>query len=157
VTPDWNTLQAAIAGDVLLPEADGYETLRKPALARFWTSAPRPWVVPRCLEGLHVAVGVGCSAGELVLAGVASHSKDQPHHAYVPTGVPRVASAHRPSTATSTRFTGPLPDQARPESSTDPGSTKRRREKKSGIPGGIMSALTRIRPTGSRGSSASRW
>ena len=46
MTPDWNALQAAIAGDVVLPEADGYETLRKPALARFWDI--RPQAIVRC-------------------------------------------------------------------------------------------------------------
>ena len=40
------------------------------------------------------------------------------------------------------------PDQARPSSSTGPGRTTRRRDMKSGKPGGITSARGRIRVTG---------
>ena len=49
----------------------------------------------------------------------------------------------------------PAPDQARPRSVTGPGSTMRARVRKSGKPGGIISARGRIRVTGSPGSSAS--
>src|SRR5215213_1590505 len=43
---DWPALQAAIAGDVLLPGSPGYEDARKPAIARF--HGIRPQAVVRC-------------------------------------------------------------------------------------------------------------
>jgi FAD/FMN-containing dehydrogenase len=45
-TPDWGALQSAIAGDVVLPGSPGYETVRKPAIARFHDV--RPQAVVRC-------------------------------------------------------------------------------------------------------------
>ena len=118
---------------------------------------PHALVVPWRLERLRVADGVGGSAGELMLArgGVPVERPAAPGE-FAEGGCQRRV-CQRPSTATSTRAIGTLPDQARPESETRPASTNRRREKKSRIPGGIMSARTRIRETGSPGSSASGW
>jgi FAD/FMN-containing dehydrogenase len=45
-TADWNALQDAIAGDVVLPGSADYDLVRKPAMARFWDS--RPAAVVRC-------------------------------------------------------------------------------------------------------------
>ncbi len=43
---DWNALESAIAGEVLVPGSDEYESSRKPAMARFWDV--RPQAVVRC-------------------------------------------------------------------------------------------------------------
>jgi FAD/FMN-containing dehydrogenase len=51
--PDWRTLQDAIAGEVVLPDAPGYEVARKPPLARFRDA--RPAAVVRCLAPEDVA------------------------------------------------------------------------------------------------------
>src|SRR5829696_2285018 len=45
-TSDWGALQSAIAGDVVLPGSPGYESARKPAIARF--HHVRPQAVVRC-------------------------------------------------------------------------------------------------------------
>ena len=47
-TPDWDSLQAAIAGDVILPGSPSYERVRKPFIARF--DEPRPRAVVLCQE-----------------------------------------------------------------------------------------------------------
>jgi FAD/FMN-containing dehydrogenase len=44
--PDWSMLQAAISGEIILPGSPGYETARKPAIARFHDVRPR--AVVRC-------------------------------------------------------------------------------------------------------------
>jgi FAD/FMN-containing dehydrogenase len=43
--PDWNALQAAVSGDVILPDSPDYESARRPAIARFHDTYPRA-VVP---------------------------------------------------------------------------------------------------------------
>jgi FAD/FMN-containing dehydrogenase len=50
---DWNALRSAIAGDVVLPGSDEYESSRKPAMARFWDV--RPQAVVRCRAPADVA------------------------------------------------------------------------------------------------------
>lgn len=44
--PDWGALQSAIAGELVLPGAPDYESVRKPAIARFHDV--RPQVVVLC-------------------------------------------------------------------------------------------------------------
>jgi FAD/FMN-containing dehydrogenase len=46
VVPDWDALQRAIDGDVILPGSADYESVRKPAMARF--EHLRPAAVVRC-------------------------------------------------------------------------------------------------------------
>ena len=59
VTPtaaDWQALQAAIAGGVILPGAPGYEAVRRPAMARF--ANLRPAAVVRCQTPADVAATI---------------------------------------------------------------------------------------------------
>jgi FAD/FMN-containing dehydrogenase len=51
--PDWNALQGAIAGEVILPGSQDYESVRKPAIARFHDV--RPQAVVRCATPEDVA------------------------------------------------------------------------------------------------------
>ena len=53
---DWQALQQTIAGEVLTPEAAGYEEARKPAIARFHDA--RPQAVARCRAAEDVAEAV---------------------------------------------------------------------------------------------------
>ena len=46
MSPDWPALRSALLGDVVLPDAPDYETVRKPAIARF--QHIRPQAVARC-------------------------------------------------------------------------------------------------------------
>jgi hypothetical protein len=39
--PDWQVLRAAIAGEVVLPGSSGYDSARKPAMARFYDARPQ--------------------------------------------------------------------------------------------------------------------
>src|SRR5215207_4662324 len=43
--PDWDALQRAIAGDVILPSSLDYEPVRKPAIARFHDVRPQALVL----------------------------------------------------------------------------------------------------------------
>src|SRR5215510_11636845 len=43
---EWSALQAAIAGEVILPDSPEYESARKPAIARFHNVCPE--AVVRC-------------------------------------------------------------------------------------------------------------
>jgi FAD/FMN-containing dehydrogenase len=52
-SPDWQALAADVAGEVLAPDAPGYETARRPALARF--RDVRPAAVVRCARPADVA------------------------------------------------------------------------------------------------------
>jgi FAD/FMN-containing dehydrogenase len=52
-TPDWQALAGEVEGDVLPPGAPGYETARRPALARFRDA--RPAAVVRCAGPADVA------------------------------------------------------------------------------------------------------
>jgi FAD/FMN-containing dehydrogenase len=63
-TADWDALQAAIAGDVVLPGAPDYESVRKPVMARF--EHVRPEAVVRCATPADVAATLAV-AGELRL------------------------------------------------------------------------------------------
>jgi FAD/FMN-containing dehydrogenase len=83
-TPDWKTLDDAIAGEVVLPESPRYERLRRPAMARFWEL--RPEAIVRCVatedvaevlalarrSGTAVAIRAGghCFAGSSSTAGI---------------------------------------------------------------------------------------
>lgn len=52
-TADWDALQRAIAGDVVLPRSPEYELLRKPPMAGFWHL--RPQAIVRCRAAGDVA------------------------------------------------------------------------------------------------------
>jgi FAD/FMN-containing dehydrogenase len=45
--PDWQTLQSAIAGEVVLPGSSDYESVRKPAISRFHDVRPQAVVLCR--------------------------------------------------------------------------------------------------------------
>jgi FAD/FMN-containing dehydrogenase len=53
MTADWGALQRAIDGDVVLPGTPGYESVRKPVMARF--EHLRPAAVVRCVTPADVA------------------------------------------------------------------------------------------------------
>ncbi|MGH2946141.1 MAG: FAD-binding oxidoreductase [Solirubrobacteraceae bacterium] len=53
MSTDWNALQGAIAGDVLLPGSPDFELVRMPAMARFSDVAPA--AIVRCRAPEHVA------------------------------------------------------------------------------------------------------
>jgi len=53
VVPDWDALQRAIDGDVILPGSVDYESVRKPVMARF--EHLRPTAVVRCASPADVA------------------------------------------------------------------------------------------------------
>jgi FAD/FMN-containing dehydrogenase len=60
VTPtaaDWQALQATIDGDVILPDAPGYDSVRKPVMARFANLRPRAVVL--CQSPADVAATIG--------------------------------------------------------------------------------------------------
>jgi hypothetical protein len=50
----WQALNERIAGDVILPDSPGYDTARKPALARF--DHVRPEAIVRCRTPIDVAM-----------------------------------------------------------------------------------------------------
>ena len=55
-SPDWQALAAEVEGQVLPPDAPGYETARRPALARFRDA--RPAAVVRCAVPADVAATI---------------------------------------------------------------------------------------------------
>jgi hypothetical protein len=55
-TADWQALQAAVAGRVVLPGAPDYESARKPVMARF--ANLRPAAVVRCATPADVAATI---------------------------------------------------------------------------------------------------
>jgi FAD/FMN-containing dehydrogenase len=61
VTADWEALQAAIAGGVVLPGAPDYESVRKPVMARF--EHVRPAAVVRCATPEDVAATLAVAGG----------------------------------------------------------------------------------------------
>ena len=63
--PDWEALQQTIAGDVLTPDAAGYEEARKPAIARFHDVRPQAVVRCRAAEDVSEAIAF---AGDLPVA-----------------------------------------------------------------------------------------
>jgi hypothetical protein len=60
LTPDWSALQAAVAGEVLLPGSPAYESARKPAIARFHDAHPQ--AVVRCANPADVAEAISFAA-----------------------------------------------------------------------------------------------
>jgi FAD/FMN-containing dehydrogenase len=58
---DWSALECAVFGDVLRPGAAGYETARKPAIARFHDA--RPAAVVRCRAAADVAAAIAFARG----------------------------------------------------------------------------------------------
>jgi FAD/FMN-containing dehydrogenase len=56
-TADWQALQAATAGGVVLPDAPGYESVRRPVMARF--AHLRPAAVVLCRTPADVAATIG--------------------------------------------------------------------------------------------------
>ena len=56
VVPDWDALQRAIDGDVILPGSVDYESVRKPVMACF--EHLRPTAVVRCASPADVAATV---------------------------------------------------------------------------------------------------
>ena len=77
---DWEALEQTIAGEVLTPEAPGYEAARKPAIARFHDVRPQAVVRCRAPEDVIAAMAVGvpvaarsgghCFAGRSTTTGV---------------------------------------------------------------------------------------
>jgi FAD/FMN-containing dehydrogenase len=61
VTADWGALQRAIDGDVVLPGAPDYESVRKPVMARF--AHLRPAAVVRCGTPADVAATLAVARG----------------------------------------------------------------------------------------------
>ena len=53
---DWYALQGALAGKVVLPESPGYESARKPAIARFHDARPRAVVLCETPEDASEAI-----------------------------------------------------------------------------------------------------
>jgi FAD/FMN-containing dehydrogenase len=60
---DWGALQAAIAGDVVLPGSDGYERVRKPAIARFDHLRPQAVVLCAAPEDVAETISVARRSG----------------------------------------------------------------------------------------------
>jgi FAD/FMN-containing dehydrogenase len=56
-TADWQALQAATAGGVVLPDAPDYQSVRRPVMARF--AHQRPAAVVRCRTPADVAATIG--------------------------------------------------------------------------------------------------
>src|SRR6266545_4552004 len=88
--------------------------------------------------------------------GIASHGDDQATQAHGERRSPRSAGRQLapPSVLTSTLAIGARPDQARPRSTWRPASSRRVRDRKSGMPGGSSSERGSIRVTGTPGSSS---
>ena len=68
---DWEALQQTIAGDVLTPESAGYESARKPAIARF--HAVRPQAVVRCRAAEDVTEAIAFAGALPVVARSGGH------------------------------------------------------------------------------------
>jgi FAD/FMN-containing dehydrogenase len=54
--PDWETLEGGISGEVVLPDSPGYESARKPAIARFHDARPRAVVLCETAEDVSEAI-----------------------------------------------------------------------------------------------------
>lgn len=111
-------------------------------------------VVPGLLQRLDVAGGVGGADGQFMFAGVGVPviGPATPGVASDGWGQGRVVPLSVYTDLDPRDRAGSRPGPARPERVTRPGSMNRRRVKKSGIPGGIISPRTRIRVTGVPGS-----
>jgi FAD/FMN-containing dehydrogenase len=70
---DWQALQQTIAGEVLTPEAAGYEEARKPAIARFHDVRPQAVVRCRAAEDVAEAVAFAGRSGLPVTARSGGH------------------------------------------------------------------------------------
>ena len=70
---DWQALQQTIAGEVLTPEAAGYEEARKPAIARFHDVRPQAVVRCRAAEDVAEAVAFAGRSGLPVAARSGGH------------------------------------------------------------------------------------
>ena len=73
---EWKALSSAIAGDVVLPGADEYESLRKPAMARFWDVRPAAVVCCRTPEDVVEALAVARRSDTAVTARSGGHCFD---------------------------------------------------------------------------------
>src|SRR5918992_5376535 len=58
---DLSDLRREIDGEVLVPGTDGYETVRRPAMARF--AGVRPHAVVRCASAVDVAAALAFARG----------------------------------------------------------------------------------------------
>ncbi|HKH39954.1 MAG TPA: FAD-binding oxidoreductase [Rubrobacter sp.] len=56
MSPDWDALQSAIAGEVVLPESPGYDAARKPTIARFHDARPQAIVLCETAEDVSGAI-----------------------------------------------------------------------------------------------------
>src|SRR5215207_6382815 len=63
VAPDWLALQRAIEGDVVLAESPGYESVRKPAIARFHDVWPQAVVLCRTPEDVSETISLARRSG----------------------------------------------------------------------------------------------
>ena len=54
--PDWDALQSAISGEVVLPELPGYDAARKPTIARFHDARPQAIVLCETAEDVSGAI-----------------------------------------------------------------------------------------------------
>jgi FAD binding domain/Berberine and berberine like len=72
-TADWNALQSAIAGEVVLPGSSDYESARKPPLARFWDIRPAAVVRCRTTEDVAEALAIARRCGIDVTARAGGH------------------------------------------------------------------------------------
>jgi len=61
--PDWKGLRGSIAGDVVLPGSPGYESARKPAIARFYDAKPQAIVLCKTPEDVSEAISFARRSG----------------------------------------------------------------------------------------------
>src|SRR5215212_11939669 len=71
--PDWNALRRAVSGEVLLPESPGYESARKPAIARFHDARPRAIVLCRTPEDVSETISLSRRSGLRTVARSGGH------------------------------------------------------------------------------------
>jgi FAD/FMN-containing dehydrogenase len=62
-TPDWNALQGAISGEVILPCSPDYDSARKPAITRFHNVRPRAVVFCKTPADVSEAISFAVHAG----------------------------------------------------------------------------------------------
>ena len=61
--PDWGALQAAVAGDVILPGSPDYDSVRKPAIASFHNVRPQAIVLCRTPEDVSETISLASRCG----------------------------------------------------------------------------------------------
>lgn len=61
--PDWHALQNALTGEVILPGSPGYETVSKPAIARFYDARPQAVVLLPSPEEVSEVISFACRSG----------------------------------------------------------------------------------------------